>query len=274
MFEKIFESVKKKTPLTHMITNYVTVNDCANILLSCGGSPIMADDRDEAAEITSICSALAINIGTLNARTIESMLIAGKKANELGRPVVLDPVGVGASRLRTDTAFRLLEEVNFAVIRGNASEIKTLALGSGTTKGVDADLKDAVGEDNLPEAIDFVGAIARKYGAIVAMTGEIDIVSDGAATYIIRNGHAMMSRVSGTGCMLTGMVAAFCGANPGNMLEAAAAAVALMGVCGETAYAKLEKLDAGTSTYRTLLIDEAGLIDTGKLNEVIRVEVR
>ena len=124
MFREMFENVRKSCPLIHNITNYVTVNDCANILLACGASPIMADDKDEAADITAICGGLNINIGTLNSSTIVSMFIAGKRANELDHPVVLDPVGAGASRLRTDTALRLLEEVKFAVIRGNISEVQ------------------------------------------------------------------------------------------------------------------------------------------------------
>ena len=149
MFAEMFENVRKNCPLIHNITNYVTVNDCANMVLACGASPIMADDKDEVEEITTICTGLNINIGTLNARTIESMLLAGKKANELSHPVVLDPVGAGASALRTQTAFKLLEQVKFTVVRGNISEIKTLAVGAGTTKGVDADVSDRVTEENL-----------------------------------------------------------------------------------------------------------------------------
>ena len=129
MFQNMLENVRAKCPLIHNITNYVTVNDCANIIIACGAAPIMADDRDEAAEITSLCGGLNINIGTLNSRTIASMFLAGKRANELGHPVVLDPVGAGASKLRTDTAIQLLEEVKFTVIRGNISEIKSLASG-------------------------------------------------------------------------------------------------------------------------------------------------
>ena len=139
MFKECLENVRKNVPLVHNITNYVTVNDVANVLLACGGSPIMSDDIDDVVDITSICGGLNINIGTLNTRTIESMVIVGKKANELHHPVVLDPVGVGASTLRTQTALKLLKEIQFSVIRGNISEIKTLAYGSGTTKGVDAD---------------------------------------------------------------------------------------------------------------------------------------
>ena len=127
MFKEIFDNVREKCPLIHNITNYVTVNDCANVVLACGASPIMADDKDEVSDIQTICGGLNINIGTLNSRTIESMLLAGKRANELGHPVVLDPVGAGASKLRTETANQLLKEVRFTVIRGNISEIKTLA---------------------------------------------------------------------------------------------------------------------------------------------------
>ena len=147
MFEEIFENVRRNAPLIHNITNYVTVNDCANMLLACGASPIMADDPEDALEITDICNGLNINIGTLNRRTIPAMFAAGKRANELGHPVVLDPVGAGASTLRTETALGLLKEVKFTVIRGNVSEIKTLALGSGNTKGVDANVADRVTED-------------------------------------------------------------------------------------------------------------------------------
>ena len=176
MLEEMLKNVREKSPLIHNITNYVTVNDCANVVLACGASPIMADDQEEVAEITSICTGLNINIGTLNSRTIESMLIAGKKANELHHPVVLDPVGVGASTLRTQTALKLLDEIQFSVIRGNISEIKTLALGSGTTKGVDANIADKVTKENIKEVVRFAQEFSRKTGAIIAITGAIDLV--------------------------------------------------------------------------------------------------
>ena len=178
MFGKCLENVRNTVPLVHNITNYVTVNDVANILLACGGSPIMSDDREDVEDITSICGGLNINIGTLNQNTIPSMFLAGKKANELGHPVLLDPVGAGASRLRTETALQLLQEVRFTVIRGNISEIKTLAFGSGSTKGVDADLADAVTEENLDEAVAFVKKMAGTHHCIVAVTGAIDLVAD------------------------------------------------------------------------------------------------
>ena len=163
--------MRNTVPLIHNITNYVTVNDVANVLLACGASPIMADDEGEVEEITAICSGLNINIGTLNSRTIPSMLKAGKAAQALNHPVVLDPVGAGASTLRTETARRLIREIRFTVVRGNMSEIKTLAAGSGNTRGVDASVEDVVTEDNLESAIAFVKDLSARDGAIVAVTG-------------------------------------------------------------------------------------------------------
>ena len=171
MLGTCLDRVRETTPLVHNITNYVTVNDVANVLLACGGSPIMSDDIQDVEDITSICGGLNINIGTLNQNTIPSMFAAGKKANELGHPVVLDPVGAGASALRTQTALKLLEEVQFTVVRGNISEIKTLAAGSGTTKGVDADVADAVTEDNLDASVAFAKSMAERLNAVVAITG-------------------------------------------------------------------------------------------------------
>ena len=178
MLGTCLDNVRKTTPLVHNITNYVTVNDVANVLLACGGSPIMSDDIQDVEDITSICGGLNLNIGTLNHNTIPSMFAAGKKANQLGHPVVLDPVGAGASALRTETALKLLEEVKFAVIRGNISEVKTLAIGSGKTRGGDADVADAVTEDNLDASVAFAKAVAARFGAVVAITGAIDLVAD------------------------------------------------------------------------------------------------
>ena len=254
MFRNAFENVRRNSPLIHNITNYVTVNDCANIVIACGAAPIMADDKDEVEDITAICAGLNINIGTLNSRTIASMLTAGKKANELNHPVVLDPVGAGASKLRTETAMRLLAEVKFTVIRGNISEIKTLASGSGTTKGVDADVADKVTEENLDEVIAFAKAFAGKTGAVIVITGAVDIVADSKTAYCIRNGHPMMSSITGTGCQLSAMTAAFVTANPERPLEAAAAAVSAMGYAGEIAHGRLAEAD-GNSTYRNYIID-------------------
>lgn len=175
MLKKMLENVRSKTPLIHNITNYVTVNDCANILLACGGSPIMSDDIEEVEEITSICGGLNINIGTLNQHTIPAMFAAGKKANELGHPVVLDPVGAGASALRTNTALELLERIQFTVIRGNISEIKTLASGSGSTKGVDADITDQITEENLDQAVFLQNLLHKKQVPLLQLPEQLTL---------------------------------------------------------------------------------------------------
>lgn len=269
----ILENVRNTVPLVHNITNYVTVNDVANILLACGGSPIMADDPDEAAEITSICGGLNINIGTLNQRTIQSMLLAGKKANELHHTVLLDPVGAGASALRTDTAVKLMDEIAFTAIRGNISEIKTLALGSGTTKGVDADVTDAVTDENLTQSVAFAKSFAREAKTIVAITGAIDLVSDGTDCYVIRNGRPEMGRITGTGCQLSGLMTAFLTANPDQPLEAAAAAVCAMGIAGEIGYRRMKEGD-GNSTYRNYIIDAVYNMDAKTLDEEANYEVQ
>lgn len=249
-----FDLLRKTMPLIHNITNYVTVNDVANILLACGGSPIMSDEVEDVEDITSICNGLNINIGTLHKSSIEGMLRAGKKANDLHHPILLDPVGAGASKFRTETALRLMQELNLAVIRGNISEIKTLALGSGTTKGVDADVSDAVTEENLEQAIEFVKAFSKKTGTIIAVTGRIDLVTDGNRCYVIRNGRPEMGKITGTGCQLSGMMTAFITANPDEMLEAAAAAVCAMGLAGEIGWSRMQTGD-GNATYRNRIID-------------------
>lgn len=266
--------VRETTPLVHNITNYVTVNDCANILLACGGSPIMADDIEEVEDITSICQALVINIGTLNQRTIASMIKAGKKANQLGHPVILDPVGAGASHLRTGSVFKLLQEVRFDVVRGNVSEIMTVNSGAGSTKGVDASADDRALHQNTGRAIDLGRQLSRKVGAITVTTGAVDIVADPANAFVIRNGHPFLGKVSGTGCMLSAMIGAFCGANLDQRLEATAAAVCMMGIAGELAYEKTEKYQGGTAAFKIHLIDAMSQIDENILKARTRIESR
>jgi len=267
------ENVRKVGPLVHNITNYVTVNDVANVLLACGGSPIMSDEPEDVEDITSICGGLNINIGTLNQSSIKGMFIAGKKANELGHMVLLDPVGAGASALRTNTAVGLMEKIRFTAIRGNISEIKTLTSGSGTTKGVDADVADAVTEDTLDQAIAFVKGFAKASGSIVAVTGAIDLVSDGDTCYVIRNGRPEMGRITGTGCQLSGLMTAFLVANPDNLLEGAAAAVCTMGLAGEIGWDNMQPGD-GNSTYRNRIIDAIFNMDKAVLDKGAKYELR
>ncbi len=273
MLGKCIENVRKATPLVHSITNYVTVNDVANVLLACGGSPIMSDEPMDVEDITSICSGLNINIGTLNRRSIEAMFIAGKKANELGHTVLLDPVGAGASKLRTNTANELIDKVKFDIIRGNISEIKALALGLNTTKGVDADVADAVTEDTLEGSVQFVKAFAENTGCITAVTGAIDLVSDGNICYVIRNGRPEMGKITGTGCQLSGIMTAFAAANIENKCEAAAAAVCTMGLAGEIAFSKMENGE-GNSTYRNRIIDAVYNMNGYTLDKGAKYELR
>ena len=273
MFGEILARVQEAHPLIHTITNYVTANDCANIVLACGASPIMADEEDEVQEITALCSGLSLNLGTLNKAKIPALFLSGRTANRRNIPALLDPVGVGASTLRTNTALDLLREVQFTVIRANVSEMKALALGTGTANGVDASLCDRVTEENLSDAAAFCKAFSRKTGAVIAMTGQIDIVADCDRAYCIRNGNAMMSRVTGCGCQLSALTAAFVAADPDLPLEAAAAAVCAMGLVGEIAYKRLSSLD-GNASYRNYIIDAIYHLTPEQLQEGANYELR
>ena len=273
MFKEMLNNVREKNPLIHNITNYVTVNDCANILLACGASPIMADEEKEVSEITSICGGLNINIGTLNERTVKSMLIAGKRASELNHPIVFDPVGVGASSFRTETANMLLDNIKFTVIRGNISEIKTLALGQGTTRGVDADISDSVTPENIDKVIEFLKEFSNKTGAVVAVTGAIDIVVNSNEAICIYNGNHMMSSITGTGCQLSAMIAAYITANINEPFKATAAAICAMGLCGEKAFERLSEKD-GNSSYRNYIIDAIYRLTSEELERGAKYEIR
>lgn len=245
--------LRNKAPLVHNITNYVTVNDVANALLAIGASPIMADDIDETADITAISSALVINIGTLNKRTIASMIESGKKANALGIPVVLDPVGAGASKLRNDTIKEILEEVKITVLRGNLSEVSFVAGLEVSTKGVDSSEADEK-NDNVAVA----KTVAKKLNCVVAITGAIDVISDGEKVVKISNGHKMLSKVTGTGCMTTALIGAFAGAGT-DYFTAAVGGVASMGIAGEIAFEKAG--DLGTGSFHIAIIDALSNID-------------
>lgn len=273
MLGKCLENVNEKAPLIHNITNYVTVNDVANALLASGGSPIMSDEPDDVADITSICGGLNINIGTLNKSTIAAMFISAKRSKELGHLVLLDPVGAGASKLRTEIALKIMNEIKPDVIRGNISEIKTIASGSGTTRGVDADIADTVTEDNLDLMVEFAKEFSKRTGAVIAITGAIDLVSDGKKCYIIRNGSPIMSRITGTGCMLSALAAAYAVANPDNITDAVAAAVCLMGLAGEIGVSNMKESE-GNASLRNHIIDAIYNMNADILNKGANYEVR
>lgn len=269
-FGSCLDAVRSEAPLVHCITNYVTANDCANALLAVGASPIMSDEPEDVEDITSICDGLAINIGTLHMSSIKAMERACACAVSLHHPIVLDPVGAGASKLRTDTAQTILERFHPACVRGNMSEIKALAGAASSTRGVDVCAADAVDEGNLARAAAFVAELARRWSTSVIVTGPIDAASDGERTFALRNGVALMGRVTGTGCMLTALMPAFLTAGD-DALIAGIAATSLMGAAGETAKARMKGPD-GTGSFRTYLIDALSTMDGKVLAAACRIE--
>ncbi|WP_143317576.1 hydroxyethylthiazole kinase [Clostridium sp. HBUAS56017] len=263
-------AVREKNPLVHHITNYVTVNDCANITLAIGGSPVMADDINEVYDMVSLASSFVINIGTLNSRTVEAMIKGGKRANELNIPVILDPVGAGATPYRTEVAKRILEEIRISVIRGNLSEIKTLYGVKTKTKGVDSG--DVIDEnaDEFTKAKKISKDFAKKLNTVVVITGAVDIITDGNNLYSVYNGQKIMSKITGTGCMCTSLIGSYLGATE-NVLVAALSGIVSMGIAGEIAYENLDKSNEGTGTLKVRIIDaifnlnEKVIIDRGKI---------
>lgn len=254
MLSDMLFNLQKKNPLVHSISNYVSANDCANILLACGARPVMADSVEESAEITAKSDGLVINMGTLNPIVLPAMLASGIKANRMGIPVILDPVGVGASTFRMNSAAQLLRDVRFSMIRGNSSELMALIHKTTDSKGVDADKRDGVSEDNMRSLISVIQALSRETGSIIAMSGKIDLVSDHQRCFVVRNGNDMMTRVTGMGCQLSAMMGAYAASNSRSLLEAATAATVAMSVCGELAFERLSEKD-GNMSFRNHVID-------------------
>lgn len=289
MWDYLVEKVRKQKPLIHCITNYVTARDMANMVLAAGGSPVMADEYHEVREVAGLSQGLVLNLGTAQPRRVSAMVRAGRAANSEDKPVVFDPVGVGSSRYRTRAALRVMRRVRCSVIRGNASEIHTLAdmldsrfssfpfwgrsgAKSGT-QGVDAGERDRVTEQGIQDAARFARDFSRKTGAVVVMTGAVDIVASERQVFIIRNGNAMMARVTGAGCMLDGVVAAYCAVSPGNHLHACAAAVSMMGLCGEKAYEKVRMMHEGNASFCNYMVDFMSILMDGDLKEGANVEI-
>ncbi len=266
-----WEHTQAVRPTVHAITNVVTVNDCANIILAAWGAPTMAQDVREVEEITALSDALVLNLGALAAQ--EAMLRAGKRAGVLGHPIVFDPVAAGASFLRGEISRRLMHEVPITVVRGNASEIRALALGSETTRGVEANELDRVTEDNLKASLVMLHEFARRSGAVVALTGEIDLISDGTRAAVVRGGSPMMGRITGAGCMLTALIATLCGASKDDPFGATVAAVAAMNTAGELAFEKVCEMQEGTASFRDRLIDEVSRLTATQLDAHARVEL-
>ena len=225
---QMLRELRERKPLVHQITNYVVMNETANATLALGALPVMAHAREEVEEMVALASALVLNIGTLSPHWIEAMLLAGKAANEHGVPVVLDPVGAGATRFRTDTARRLLDEVKVAVLRGNPGEIATLV-------GVHAEVRGVESIGVSGEPADLARAAAQSLELVASVTGPIDHVSDGDRALAVANGHPLLAAVTGTGCMSSAITGCFLAVAEDTPLEAAAAALAAFGVAAEDA---------------------------------------
>ena len=239
----LLENIKKKKPLVHSITNYVTATDCANIILAIGGSPTMADFSEEVYDITSISQAVVLNMGIINDDIVKAMIIAGKRANECGIPVIFDPVGGGAAKYRNTIAKKILKEVKVDIIRGNISEIKFISGISSITKGVDASESDInmTNEDK----VNIGKELAQKLQCTVAITGVEDIISDGERSAVLSNGSKMLASVTGTGCMTSALCGAFAGSY-NDYFIAAIGAVISMGISGEISEEKNKNIGLGS----------------------------
>ena len=255
-------AIRDRAPLVHNITNYVVMNYTANALLALGASPVMAHAREEAAEMVSLASALVLNIGTLSPPWIEAMILAGKAANEKDIPVILDPVGSGATALRTETSRRILEEVRVAVLRGNASEVLSLA-----PEGALSEIKGVDSTRDSLEARQVAERIARARGVTVAITGATDIVTDGTRTLFVRNGHPLMGRITGSGCTATAVVGAFSAVQP-DAVAAAAEGLAVLGLAGEWAARRAEL----PGSFAVALLDGLAAVDGDAVASGARIE--
>jgi hydroxyethylthiazole kinase len=254
-------AMREQKPLVHQITNYVVMNETANATLALGALPVMAHAGEEVEEMSRIASSLVLNIGTLSGHWVDAMLLAGAAASARHIPVVLDPVGVGATAYRTATARRILELVNVTVLRGNAGEIATLVGAAAEVRGVES---IATGM----EPAELARTAARRLGVVASVTGPVDYVSDGERVLAVANGDALLATVTGTGCMSSAMTGCFLAAKPGEPLEAAAEALAAFGVAAEDAARGAE----GPGTFHARLYDGLYALDPDTLDERVRIE--
>ncbi len=255
------KALRAQKPLIHNITNFVVMNFTANALLAFGASPVMAHAPEEVEEMVSFAGALVLNIGTLTHPWVDAMLMAGKKANELGTPIVLDPVGAGATAFRTATAKKLTDTLSISVIRGNASEVLSLAGEDSQTKGVDA-------VHGVDEAEGAALALSQKLDATLAITGPVDLVTDGKRVLRVFNGHERMGNVTGTGCTATALIGAFLAVD-GDSLEATATALATYGLAGEEAASESK----GPGSFHPALLDALFNLNSEKLEKKIRIKI-
>ncbi len=242
--------LRETKPLVHQITNYVVMNETANATLALGALPVMAHAQEEVAEMAAIAGVLVLNIGTLSPHWVEAMLIAGRVANERGIPVVLDPVGAGATTYRTETAKRILDELDVTVLRGNAGEVATLV-------GVDAEVRGVESIASGGDPAELARQAAKQLGVVASVTGPVDHVSDGETVIAIANGHPLMAAITGTGCMSSALTGCFLAVNRDAPLDAAAEALVAFGVAGEDAAATAK----GPGSFHVALYDELAALD-------------
>jgi len=253
--------LREKKPLIHNITNFVVMNYTANALLACGASPVMAHAKEEVEEMVSFAGTLVLNIGTLTPYWIDSMIDAGKKANQAKIPVILDPVGSGATKLRTDSAKRLIDELAISVVRGNASEVLSLAHEGSRTKGVDA-------VHSVDDAADAAVILAGELNTTLAITGPVDLITDGKIVYRVFNGHELMGYVTGTGCTATVLIGAFLAVDS-HPAEAAATALSYFGLAGEKAAAEA----SAPGSFQTVLLDNLYTMDKTQLEKGAKIQI-
>ena len=254
------QRIRAEGPVIHNITNYVAMNTTANALLAIGASPVMAHAEEEVEEMTAIARALVINIGTLSTPWIAAMFKAGEAARRNARPIILDPVGAGATTFRTATARKLLGELRPAIVRGNASEIRALADDERSTRGVDS----AYQAEDAAKAAD---ALSTQYGCVVATSGAVDLISSGGTTIRVFNGHPLMPKVTGLGCTASALAGAFAAVNP-SAREAAVNAMAVMGIAGELAAEHAR----GPGTFLVHFLDALYLLNEADIRERVKVQ--
>ncbi|MEL7597833.1 MAG: hydroxyethylthiazole kinase [Clostridiaceae bacterium] len=264
---QIRQSIKSKKPLIHCITNPISINDCANMVLAVGAKPIMAEHLLEVSEITAVSKSLGVNLGNITDNRMKSMLISGKIAFEKKIPQVIDLVGVGCSKLRLDYARKFISECHPSVIKGNMSEIKAICGIKSNSKGIDVGAGDIVTEENSDESIEMLKKLSLQTASVVAATGVVDIITNGTHTYLITNGCEMLSMITGTGCMLTALIASYI--SSGNILDSTVLAIALMGICGE-----LSQNVKGTGSFRNDLIDNMFSISDDIIRKKIRYKLK
>lgn len=265
---QLLEKIKKSKPLVHCITNYVSANDVANAIHSVGATPIMAEYIDEVEEITRCSSALVLNVGMLNREKLNSMLVAGRTANINNIPIIIDPVGCMASNFRKQLVEKLLDELKIAVIKGNYSEMMSLYGEETTSKGVDSIQENY---ENITKRIDIAKNISKKYNCVAIITGKIDIIANVDKVFCLSNGSELMTRITGSGCMLSGLIGAFVGASTENSLQGVILACCLLSVAGELAENDIKQQGLGTASMRVKIIDYLSTLGEKELKEYVKI---